>query len=148
MPREVKNTYARWYHLLQTLETFRSSGRHRQEKIPKSSSSGSESQETPLREGKHKCVFSSSFFYPIKSTESFHAHQGYTILEGECNTNWMTHPTIVSLFICSQHSTFPAKEKRQNQEHSSNRFAFSTSRPPLGRHYVNGWSRASPHPLK
>ena len=38
---------ARWYHLLQTLETFRSSGRHRQVKILRSSSFGRESQETP-----------------------------------------------------------------------------------------------------
>ena len=35
------------YHLLQTLETFMSSRRHRQEKIPNSSSSGRKSQETP-----------------------------------------------------------------------------------------------------
>ena len=45
--RQRNSSNTRWHHLLQTLEMFRSSGRYRQEKIPKSSSSGRESWETP-----------------------------------------------------------------------------------------------------
>lgn len=52
MSQRVKNTHERRYHLLQTPETLSSSGRHRQEKIPRSSSSGRESQETPARRQK------------------------------------------------------------------------------------------------
>ena len=46
---------ARWYRLLQTLDSSRSSGRHRQEKIPKSSRSGRESQDSPEPLSSDRC---------------------------------------------------------------------------------------------
>lgn len=52
---------------MQTPETLSSSGRHRQEKIPRSSSSGRESQETPARRQNR---FPVAEFFLGKVTES------------------------------------------------------------------------------